>query len=143
MIQPEAGDAKVVVTDVGANQIGLGKIEGTTLTNSLVKVLHSAETADINTLEWIKEANAVTELCLLPQAILNSNEKEISLNYKLFKGELSAEIDLVFESLREWVIQVPHGDHMGADKMHHLTESVYWPRKANDLRQKAKNSLTW
>ncbi len=44
------------------------------------------------------------------------------------------------KSLREWVMQVAHGDHLGADKMEHLPESVYWPEKANDLSEKAKST---
>ena len=34
-----------------------------------------------------------------------------------------------------------HGDHLGTEKMEHLTESVYWPGKSNDLREKAKSCL--
>ena len=149
LIRPVAGDAKVVVRDVVAKQVGLGNMEGELLAQSLTKVLQIAEATDINTAKWIKETNADPELCLLRQAIINNTEKEMPLNYKLFKGELSADTGLVFvanklavpKSLREWVIQVAHGDHLGTDKMEHLTDSVYWPGKTYDLREKAKSCL--
>ena len=120
------------------------------LAQPLARVFQIAELTDIPTAKWIKEINSETEKCVSRQGILNKNEEEVPLNYKLFKGILSVKMDLVFvsnnlavpRSLREWVIQVAHGHHLGADKMEHLTESVYWPGKTNDLREKAANCLT-
>ena len=85
IIRPVLGDAELIVRDVVAKQNGHGNMEGATL----AEVLQIGETTDINTAKWIKETNADPELCLLRQAIINKNEREITLNYKLFKGELS------------------------------------------------------
>ena len=45
------------------------------------------------------------------------------------------------KTLKEWVLQVAHGDHLGVKKMEELTVLVYWPGKATDIREKAKNCL--
>ncbi len=72
LIRQVARDAKVVVRDVIAKQVGFGNMEGASLAQSLAKVLKIAEATNINTAKWIKETNADPELCLMT-AIINKD----------------------------------------------------------------------
>ncbi len=63
------------------------------------------------------------------------------MSYKLFKDEMSVDMSLVFvdsklavpKTLREWVLQVAHGDHLSAERMADFTDLVCWPGKSRDL----------
>ncbi len=140
---------KIIVRDVVAKQRGMGHAADETMAEKLKHVLALTEKTDITVEKWIKETNEDAELSILRQAILDGKESNIPLNYKLFKDELTVELGLVFvanklavpKSLREWVIQVAHGDHWSTDKMAAFTELVYWPGKLRDLKEKSKSCL--
>ncbi len=69
--------------------------------------------------------------------------------YKLYENELTVSVGLLFvdgkivvpKTLREWVLQVAHGDHASLHKMVDLTEHVFWPGKRRDLEKKAADCL--
>ncbi len=72
-------------------------------------------------------------------------DKQFPPAYKFFQNELRVSCGLVFigdklvipKNMREWVIQVAHGDHASTAKMAEITENVYWPNKARDLERRA------
>ncbi len=104
---------------------------------------------DMNIEKWLKETNNDAQLCLLRQALLDNRKCDIPLNYKLFKDEMSVDMGLIFvnnklavsKTLREWVLQVAHGDHLSADKMAEFTDMAHWPEKTRVLKEKAKSYL--
>ncbi len=150
IVQPVSDNARVVVKDVVASQNGVGTTDGEKLAESLAKVLQVTEQTDITAAKWLKETNSDPELSILRPAIIDGKEKEVPLNYKLLKDEISIDMGLVFvsgklavpKSLKEWVIQAAHGDHLAPQKMEKLTELVYWPGKSKDLKEKARSCLT-
>ena len=119
------------------------------MAEKLEQVRSLTEKTDITVEKWVKETNEDPELSLLLQAIIDGKEANIRLNYKLFKDDLSVELGLVFvanklavpRTLREWVLQVAHGDHWSTDKMAEFTDMVYWPGKICDLKEKSKSCL--
>ncbi len=77
----------------------------------------------------------------MKQAIIDKNKHQIPAAYKLCESEFTACMGLVFidgkivvaKTLREWLLQVAHGDHANLHKMVDLTEQVFSPSKKKDL----------
>ncbi len=108
-----------------------------------------AQQTDITLSKWIKETDRDPELNLMEQAILDKNTHQIPAAYKLYKNELTVSVGLLFvdgrivvpKTLREWVLQVAHGDHASLHKMVDLMEHVFWPGKRRNLEKKAADCL--
>ncbi len=138
-----------MVRDVIAKHSGVGKATDESMAEKLKHVLSLTEKIDITVEKRKKETTEDPELTLLRQAILDGKEHNVPLNYKLFKDELSVEMRLVLvaiklavpKTLREWVIQVAHGDHWSTEKMAEFTELVYWPGKVRDLKEKSRSCM--
>ncbi len=108
-----------------------------------------AEQTDITLSKWMEETDRDPELNLTRQAILDKNSHQIPAAYKLYENELTVSVGLLFvdgkivvpKTLREWVMQVAHGDHASLHKMVEITEHVFWPSKWRDLEKKAADCL--
>ena len=46
------------------------------------------------------------------------------------------------DRMQEWVPQIAHGDHEGAEKMREICQRVHWETKSKDIAAKANNCLT-
>ncbi len=119
------------------------------ISTTLARTLLIAEQTDIHLKKWLEETDRDPELNLLKQAVIDKNPKQIPSSYKLFENELRVSMGLLFiedkivvpRSLREWVLQVAHGDHASLHKMVSITEQVYWPGKRQDLEKKAQDCI--
>ncbi len=108
-----------------------------------------AEQTDISLTKWIEETDRDPELNFMKQAILDKNAHQIPAAYKLYENELTVSVGLLFvdgkivvpKTLREWVMQVAHGDHASLHKMVDITEHVFWPGMKRDREKKTADCL--
>ena len=96
------------------------------------------------------ETDKDAELRNVRQAIVDKNYELLPAEYRKKKDWLSTELGVVFMdskiviplTLKEWVLQVIHGDHEGIPKMRLLAERVWWTTKERNIKDKAKNCIT-
>ncbi len=142
--------AAVHTRNVTIRQIGGYDESEDDITTTYARILYLADRTDISLRKWIEETDKDPELNLLRQALLDRKTHQIPAAYTLFEDELRVLRGLIFvgdkllipKSMREWVIQVAHGDHVSATKMAEITENVYWPNKTRDLEKKAQDCVT-
>ena len=148
-VQPYRKQAPLHVTSITARQSSSNVETEEEVSTTLARVLLIAEQTDINLKKWIEETDRDPELNLLRQALLDKNTKQKPASFKLYQNELRVSMGLIFvedkivvpRTLREWVMQVAHGDHASLHKMVALTDQVYWPGKRHDLEKKPKDCL--
>ncbi len=108
------------------------------------------EKSDINLTKLVMETDKDTELRNIRQAIVDKRYDLLPVEFRKKKDWLSTELGVVFMdskivipvTLKEWVLQVIHGDHEGVPKMRLLAERVWWATKDKDIKEKAKNCIT-
>ena len=111
----------------------------------VIKVV--SESTDISLAKLVEETNKDNELSLIRQAIIDGKFDHIPQHYRQNQRDFCAELALVFyrnkfiipNRMQEWILQVAHGDHEGADKMKELCDRVYWETKERDIVEKANN----
>ncbi len=96
--------------------------------NEQDRVLHFVnqltKRSDISYRKLLEEMDKDPEALLVRQAILENKPELLPPWFRRFGGDLTGEIGLVYqgdrllipESLREWILQIVHGDHAGEAK---------------------------
>ena len=106
--------------------------------------------SDITLQKLFEETNKDPETSKIKQSIIDKDWNLLRADIRKKNLSLSTELDLIFldekifipRSLREWILQVVHGDHESVPKMRVLTGRVYWPSKEKDLNKKVKQCIT-
>ncbi len=96
--------------------------------------------SDLTLQKLIEETNKDPETSKTRQSTIDKDWDLLSSNLRKRELGLSSQLGLILvdekiyipRSLREWIIQVVHGDHESVPKMRLLTERVYWPSKEKD-----------
>ncbi len=107
-----------------------------------------AAKTDIQYKKWLKEQNEDAEICLARQSVLASDKHALPPWLRKSFDDLNVKMGLLFckqllvpASLKEWVLQVLHGDHAGQTKMLELAKNLTWKSKKEDIEEKASNCL--
>ena len=103
-------------------------------------VAQITEFSDLTVQKLIEETNKDPETSKTRQSTIDKDWDLLSSNLRKRELGLSSQLGLILvdekiyipRSLREWIIQVVHGDHESVPKMRLLTERVYWPSKEKD-----------
>ncbi len=142
--------AKLVVRNVVAKQFGIGQASDESLVENLCYIVSLSEKTVIMVEGGrVEKTNDDPDLSFLRQALIHGNEAHLPIYWQLFMNILSVELGPVFvanksavaESLREWVIQMAHGDHWLTQQIPEFSELAYWPGKLKDLMDKTRSCL--
>ncbi len=108
-----------------------------------------AAKTDFHYNKWLKEQNDDPEICLTRKSVLVSDRHSVAPWLRKNFDDLNVKMGLLFlneqllvpASLKEWVLQVLHGDHAGQTKMQEPARNLCWKNKQQDIEDKASNCL--